>query len=244
MEYQLFLLASGFVRFSSRFVFFLLVLSGLLISNAANAQTSYWAVSADIGTSLQKAKDDTLTRQGLLLPSYGASLAFGKVLSQGLDLKVGLGYRSRGGVTKVDAVISANDETTLGSYKIRSRDHFLTNDLSFQFNSSYWRVLDLLPFASLGLRNDLYLFSNTKTISKDSYFKPEESGQTWHRNRHYRPFVVGLVGTIGVRLEEDWRVGLEYYHQIFGSYQIPALVRANYSQLLTRSLQVSVTYRF
>ncbi len=244
MKYRLGLTDLYYFRPGNPTITFLIVLlSGLSLSAAVKAQSTYWGLSADGGTSLQKTKDDTLTRQGLLFPTYGLSVLFGKVVSQGLDLKATLGYRTRGGVTKVDAVIEPGKEASLGSYKVQSRDHFITNDLAVQFNSKYWKVLDLLPFASFGVRNDFYLVTNSRLSSDDDYFKPENSGRARFRSQHHRNYVVGLTGAAGLRIE-DWNIGLEYYHQVFGSFLIPSVVRANYSQLYSRSLQLNLSYRF
>lgn len=225
-------------------IFLIAFFGGLSYSPYIKSQNkTYRALSADLGTSLNRTLDDTLVRQGLLLPVYGISASVGRVVGHGVSLKATLGYRNRGGVAKVNAEVNPATGKTLGRYKIYSRDHFLSNDISVRLNARYWRLSGLIPFLDLGVRNDIYLLSNNKTQTNDAYFQPDKKGVSWFRSRHNRPYVVGLAGVVGVE-REKWGFGLEYYHQILGTYLIPSAVKSNYSQLYSRSLQANVTYRF
>jgi hypothetical protein len=216
---------------------------GLVLPYYSSGQNkTYWGVVADVGTSFNRTSRDTLTSQKLLLPSFGLSVRYGKVIAHGVTLQATLGYRNRGGVASADAITTPSGSKTLGSYKVHSRDHFLTNDLSLRLNAKYWKVFGMVPYLNMAVRNDLYLVTNSKTTSNDRYFQSEKQGLTWLRSRHHRPYIVGLTGTAGFQIAQ-WDVGLEYYHQVLGSFAIPEIVRANYSQLYGRSILLSVGYR-
>ncbi|ODS82643.1 MAG: hypothetical protein ABS46_08330 [Cytophagaceae bacterium SCN 52-12] len=223
-------------------IFLIVSFSALILPAGSRGQGSiYWEISADLGASVNKTVNDTLTRQIPLVPVYAVSACIGKVVSQGLDLKATLGYRNRGGVAKVDATTGSS--TTLGSYKAFSRDHFLTNDVTLRLKSKYWKILGLRPYVDVGVRNDIYLVTNFRTTDSDTYFKPVKEGLSWLRSRHQRSYMVGAIGGAGVQIDE-WSLGLEYYHQVSGSFSIPSTVSANYAQLYSRSLQLHASYRF
>ncbi len=223
-------------------IFLIVPLLVLTLSAESKSQgTTYWGISADLGASVSKTIDDTLTQQIPLMPVYSLSAHFGKVISQGVDLKATLGYRNRGSVSKINATTVG--ASTLGSYKAFSRDHFLTNDVVLHLKSRYWKIAGLRPYIDLGIRNDIYLVTNFRTTDSDTYFKPEKEGLSWFRSRHQRNYVVGVKAGTGVRID-DWNLGLEYYHQVSGSFSIPSIVSANYAQLYTRSLQLHASYRF
>lgn len=229
---------------SVRIIIFLIIfLAAFYRPNLLSGQSNQWGASVEIGTSFQHTKEDSLTKQGFLLPTFGVSANYIKSLGNGFNLKATLGYRNRGGVAKADAETNPTSGTTLGKYRIVSRDHFVTNDIAIRLNAKYWKTWGYLPFLDLGLRNDVYIFSNSKTKSDDVYFKPDSKGTLWYRNRHHKPYVVGLVANTGINYN-DWTIGLEYYHQILGSFAIPSNVRANYSQINNRSIQLSLGYRF
>lgn len=220
------------------------IVSFLILALSAGSKgqgTAYWGISADLGASLNKTVNDTLTRQIPLVPVYAVSAHIGKVISQAVDLKVSLGYRNRGGVTKMDATTVGS--SSLGSYKTFSRDHFVTNDVVIRIKSKYWKIFGLKPYFDVGARNDIYVVTNFKTTSKDAYFKPENDGLSWLRSRHQRNYIAGVIAGTGLRFDE-WNFGLEYYHQVSGSFSIPSTVSANYAQLYSRSLQLHASYRF
>lgn len=221
-----------------------LIVSLLVLTPTAESKgqgTTYWGISADLGASVNKTINDTLTGQLPLLPVYAVSAYIGKVVSQGVDLKATLGYRNRGGVAKVNA--TTGSAATLGSYKAFSRDHFLTNDVALRLKSKYWKILGLRPYFDIGVRNDIYLVTNFRTTDSDTYFKPEKEGLSWLRSRHQRSYIVGAIAGAGIQIDE-WNLGLEYYHQVSGSFSIPSTVSANYAQLYSRSLQLHASYRF
>jgi hypothetical protein len=224
-------------------IFSIFFFGNACLAQESMTQSSSWGVAGDIGTSFQHTKGDTLTSQGFLLPSFGASAFYIKVISPTFRLKTSLGYRTRGGVAKVNAEISPTTGTSLGQYRVASRDHFVTNDVILRWNDPYWKVMGYRPFVDIGIRNDVYVLSNSKVKSNDAYFRPESNRMEWYRNRHHKPYVVGLIGSAGV-YHKEWTVALEYYHQIIGSFFIPTTVRSNYSQINSRSIQLNVGYRF
>lgn len=220
------------------------IVSFLILALSAGSKgqgTVYWGISADLGASLNKTVNDTLTRQVPLVPVYAVSAHFGKVVSQGVDLKVSLGYRNRGGVAEVHATTGSSG--TLGSYKAYSRDHFVTNDIVICIKPKYWKILGLRPYFDVGARNDIYLVTNFRTTNSNQYFKPEKEGLSWFRSRHQRNYMAGVVAGTGVQVDE-WSFGVEYYHQVSGSFSIPPTVSANYNQLYSRSLQLHASFRF
>lgn len=244
MKYRLFAESFRFSGVARRDFFFFILFSGVFIfPHHTIGQSSYWGITGDLGASLHYTKGDTLTKQELFLPAAGLAVEYGKVISHGLSLKATLGYRSRGGVATVNSVINASTGSSLGKYSVHARDHFITNDIALRLNARYWKVAGLIPFLDLGVRNDLYVLTNSKVSSDDLYYQPESNAMNWYRNRHHKPYVVGLTANTGVFVRK-FSIGLEYYHQILGSFSIPAIVRSNYAQINSRSLQVRVGYRF
>lgn len=243
MKYRLAPTVFRFFFYGNQTIIFPIV-SFLILAVSAGSKgqgTVYWGVSADLGASVNKTARDTLTRQIPLVPVYAVSAHIGKVISQDIDLKATLGYRNRGGVTKINATTIGT--ATLGSYKAFSRDHFITNDLVVRLKSKYWEILDLKPYFDVGVRNDIYVVTNFKTNGGDGYFKTGKEDLSWFRSRHQRNYIAGVIAGAGVRVDE-WDFGLEYYHQVSGSFSIPSTVSANYAQLYSRSLQLHASYRF
>lgn len=243
MKYKLDSLRLPSIRPTSKFYIFW----SFLIFETVNPLLSFgqdkttWSITAELGTSLNKTHDDTLVQQGLLLPVFGVSVGMQRILSHGVNLQLALGYRNRGGLAKVDAVIDPVSGKSMGEYKISSRDHFVSNDIALRFKSRYWKLFDHIPYFTMGIRNDIYVLTNSRTLKDEIAL--EEKGMSWYRSRHFRPYVVGLVGGMGLQ-RNKWGFGLEYYHQVLGAYLIPSTVRSNYSQLFSQSLTLTANYSF
>jgi len=203
-----------------------------------------WSVTADVGTSLQRTEDDTLLKQGLLVPVFAVTVSREQVLSQGVSLKLALGYRNRGGMSKVNAEVDPVSGRTLGEYQTRIWDNFLSNDIAFRLNSRFWKVFNRHPYFDLGIRNDFYAFSLSYATSDENFYSRIDDEWLFYRSRHSRPYVIGLVGGAGLPINESWGIGLEYYHQVIGSHSIPSALRANFSQLYAQSLMFILSYRF
>ncbi len=215
----------------------------LMLPTDAVAQRYKWSVTGVVGASMGYTKGDTLTDQGLLLPTFGLKASYETTLSRKVGLLTSLGYINRGAVTRVNAAIDPAKNLTLGRFESVSRDHFVSGDIMLQYRWVKQESSDVVPYVNLGIRNDFYIVSNYKISSDDPYFASIRTDMQWMRTRHYRPYVAGIVGGVGLKVD-DLELGIEYYHQVYGSYAIPVHNAVHYSRLLSRSLQLTLSYSF